>query len=206
MQGYIISSRVVKNQDLILRILTSSCVVDVYRFYGVRHSILSVGKKIDFELQQDSIFLPKLRNVIELGYVWEREYARAYVWRFFIDLLASHLQEVSEIEGFYFDLLDEGALQLDRQNPMRIALEMSAKIIKYEGRIAQLHHQRCFVCDAVLEDQISLGRSFLFAHSYCIGGYRFDKSRVLSFLRTCSTIALDDSEIEELWKIFSMGL
>lgn len=206
MQGFILSSRVIKNQDLILKILTPSSIVDLYRFYGVRHSLLSVGKKIDFDVQKDGIFMPKLRNIIELGYSWEREYARMYVWRIFIKMLADHLRDIEEIESFYFSLLDRGADHLKKQNPMRVALEMSAELIVYEGRNTRLHHDCCFVCNEKLADHICLGRAFLFAHPECIGGRVFQKDIILGFLDSASTIEISDDGVEELWEIFSLGL
>lgn len=206
MQGFILSMRTIRNQDLIVRILSPSCVFDAYRFYGVRHSILSVAKKIDFDLQKDGLFLPKLRNIIELGHSWEKEYARMYVWQFFVQLLCSHLRDVGDVEPFYFQLLESGASKMKRQNPMRVALEMSAGLFGYEGRVAQLHHNRCFICEEELGDEIALGRAFLFAHPYCVGGDCFSKHKILNFLTRSSTIELDEFEIEKLWKIFSLGL
>lgn len=206
MQGFILSVRKVRNRDLILRVLTPLKILDLYRFYGVRHSILSLGKKIDFDIEKNALFLPKLRNVLELGYSWEREYSRVYVWQFFISLLANHLKEIEEIEPFYFDLLEKGARKNKRQNPMRVVLEMGANLIAYEGRNARVHHNQCFVCDEELGDEISLGRAFLFAHPFCIGGYVFNKGKILEFLDLGLSVNLGDDEIEMLWKIFSLGL
>ncbi|MCE3047768.1 recombination protein RecO [Helicobacter kayseriensis] len=206
MQGFILSIRAIKNQDLILRILTPHSILELYRFYGMRHSILSVGKKIDFDVQNNGIFMSKLRNVAELNFSWEREYIRAYVWAIFIRSLADHLRDIVEVEPFYFELLEKGGICLKKQNPMRVVLEMSSRLIVYEGRNARLHHNRCFVCNGRLDERVSLGRAFLFAHPECIGGDHFEKSKLLDFLDSSSTIHLDDSEIERLWSIFSLGL
>lgn len=206
MQGFVLSIRKVKNRDLILRILTPSRILDLYRFYGVRHSILALGKKIDFDIERNALFMPKLRNVLELGHSWEREYARVYVWQFFITLLASHLKDIEEIESFYFDLLERGSSKNKRQNPMRVVLEMSADLIAYEGRNARAHYNRCFVCDEELGSDVSLGRSFLFAHPCCISGDCFNKEKILEFLDLGSSVHLSDNEIEMLWKILSLGL
>ncbi|WP_027327316.1 recombination protein RecO [Helicobacter pametensis] len=206
MQGFILSIQIIKNQDLIVKILTSSQILDLYRFYGVRHSILSVGKKVDFDIQYDGLFMPKMRNILEFGYPWEQDYARTYVWQIFIKLLLDHLRDVSDLDGFYFALLERGAQLLGRQNPMRVALEMSAALIMHEGRNARIHHNRCFLCDEDLSDEIGLGRAFLFAHPKCIGGERFEKVKIFDFLDRCSTLALDDDEVERLWRIFSLGL
>lgn len=206
MQGFILSIRKVRNRDLILRILTPSKILDLYRFYGVRHSILALGKKIDFDVERNALFLPKLRNVLEIGYSWEREYSRVYVWRFFITLLAVHLKDIEEIERFYFELLEKGSQKNKRQNPIRVALEMGADLLAYEGRNARAHHNRCFVCDEELGDEVSLGRAFLFAHPFCIDGDVFIKDRVLDFLDSGLSVHLDDCEVEMLWKTLSLGL
>lgn len=206
MQGFILSIRKVKNRDLILRILTPSKILDLYRFYGVRHSILALGKKIDFDTERNALFLPKLRNILELGHSWEKEYSRVYVWQFFIALLSAHLKEIEEIEPFYFELLEKGAKKNKRQNPMRVALEMSADLIGYEGRNARAHHNRCFVCDEELGDEVSLGQAFLFAHPFCISGDCFNKEKILEFLDSGLSVHLSDDEIELLWKILSLGL
>lgn len=206
MQGFILSIRKIKNRDLILRILTPSKILDLYRFYGVRHSILSLGKKIDFDIERNALFLPKLRNILEIGHLWEGEYSRVYVWQFFITLLATHLKDIEEIEPFYFDLLEKGAKKNKKQNPMRVALEMGVGLIAYEGRSARAHHNRCFVCDEELGDRVSLGRAFLFAHPYCIGGDLFYKERILEFVDSGLSVHLGDDEIEMLWKILSLGL
>lgn len=206
MQGFVLSLRTIKNQDLILRVLTSGGIVELYRFYGLRHSVLSVGKKIDFEIHHDGMFLPKLRNVLELGYSWEREYVRVYVWQFFINLLSDHLRDVVYLEEFYFDFLNHGAHRLIKQNPMRVVLEMGAELLAYEGRNTRLHDNKCFVCEEQLKDEVSLGRAFLSAHPECIGGRCFQKPKISLFLDSCSTLNLDDREVDELWHILSLGL
>lgn len=53
MQGYIIDIKTVKDDDLIVSILTENHVYTTYRFYGARHSNINVGYKIDFELESN---------------------------------------------------------------------------------------------------------------------------------------------------------
>ena len=50
MQGYIIDIKPVKDDDLIVSILTENELLTTYRFYGARHSNINIGYKIDFEL------------------------------------------------------------------------------------------------------------------------------------------------------------
>lgn len=206
MQGFILSMQPIKNTDLIIRILTPTSIFDTYRFYGLRHSILSLGRKIDFEIQSNGMFLPKLRNVIQVGYPWENDYTKTYVWKIFIQKLHIHLRDIEQLEDFYFHLLENGAHKFNKQNPIRIALEMSAKLLSYEGRSIERHHDRCFVCEEKLGDHITVGKSFLLAHPQCVNGKIFQKNRIFGFLKNATTIAISDEEIEHLWDIFSYGL
>lgn len=206
MQGFILSSTKIKNQDLILRILTPSHILQLYRFYGVRHSIIDVGRKIDFDIQNDGLFIPKLRNILQLGFSWEKEFDRVYIWKTFISLLNTHLRDVENLEEFYFELLEWGGHTLRRQNPMRVALEMYAKLLLYEGRSARCHSSECFVCGEMLESEVVLGRAFLLAHPRCVDGYKMRKDKIVRFLDETSSVELEDGEIERLWGVFSQGL
>ncbi len=53
MQGYILDVKPVKDDDLIVTILTPTRVYTTYRFYGARHSNINVGYKIDFEIEHN---------------------------------------------------------------------------------------------------------------------------------------------------------
>ncbi|ANV98286.1 recombination protein RecO [Helicobacter enhydrae] len=206
MQGFILRIAKVRDQDLIVSVLTSSKILQAYRFYGMRHSIIALGRKIDFDLQYQGVYLPKICNLIQLGYAWEQDYSRVYVWQFVMRLLSKHLVEVQELPRFYYDLLEQSATKMQMQNPMRVALEMSAEIVEYEGRSARLQSEMCFLCGRALQDGISLGRSFLFAHPQCAGGYVFKRHKIIEFLSQRSSIGLDDLEVEHLWNVFALGL
>lgn len=206
MQGFILSKTSIKNQDLILRVLTPSKVLELYRFYGMRHSIIDVGRKIDFDLQNDGYFIPKIRNILQLGYEWEREYARVYVWKRFIALLNAHLKDIGEIEEFYFSLLEWGAHILDKQHPIRVAIEMGAKVLQYEGRNTRFSDDCCFVCQKSLGERVALGRAFLFAHPECIHSEVLQKEKMIDFLSSSSSFIFDDGEIEQIWNVFIQGL
>ena len=78
MQGYILHKTSIKNQDLLLRVLTPNKLIELYRFYGMRHSIIDTGRKIDFDIQHNGYFIPKMRNILQLSYPWEKEYERVY--------------------------------------------------------------------------------------------------------------------------------
>ncbi len=48
MQGFLLQTQSIRDEDLIVRVLTKNQLKTLYRFYGKRHSVLNVGRKIDF--------------------------------------------------------------------------------------------------------------------------------------------------------------
>ena len=185
-----------RTEDMIVKILTQRDIKTLYRFYGARHSIINIGRKIDFEEQTQLGFLPKLKHIVHLGYRWESRHDRYYIWQHFIKLLYKHLADVYEIDSFYFELLDSGADKLMLQNPKRVVLEMYATLLNHEGRafVNVESEMQCF------------GRAFLLAHRECIGGRAFILEKMSSFLQTQSTILLEDDEVDHLWEILGLGL
>ena len=204
LQGYIINTTPQKNEDLIVTILTKQKIKRLYRFYGARHSIIHVGHKIDFELEVSGLYMPKLKNTIHLGFSWESRHDRLYVWQQFLRLLNKHLIDAGELDEFYYTMLEKGSKKMDRQNPQRVALEMMISLLKFEGRIYD--GERCFVCNNMLKEDISLARSMLFAHPECIGGKIFEKNMVLNLLKNGSSAKIDDDEIEKFWQVVIKGL
>lgn len=258
MQGYIISVQKQKNEDVIVRILTQNHIKTLYRFYGARHSIVHIGRKIDFTQEHNGTFMPKLRNVMHLGFSWERELERVYVWQRFIQLLHRHLRDISHIEEEYFGIVDSSAYRLSSQNPKRVVLEAYAQILRLEGRVPPLSH--CLICDQLLESEpdhnalesLELGylssdtsaslqalqesreatlstkldhrahtcpitppqhianiaalRGFLSAHTACANAATLPYTKLESYLRTASTIDLDDEELERAYQVLLLGL
>ena len=206
MQGYILKIIPTKTQDLIVKILTPQSLRSFYRFYGARHSTIGLGYKIDFEEHPNAHFLPQVRHILHLSFGWECEWERVYVWQRFLGLLELHLDEVYEVGEFYFNLLEQNAKKIAKQNPLRVFLESYARLLEYEGRLGRQEENRCFVCDRLLESHITLGRAFLFAHPQCVHGFVFNKSQVLEFFAHASTLHLEDIEVQKLWQILCLGL
>lgn len=205
MQGYILSTRKQKNEDLIVKILTSESIFDLYRFYGARHPIVHIGHKIDFISEYNGLFMPKLRNIIHLGFSWERDLERVYVWQRFIELLNAHLRDIHEIDSHYFRILDSGAYKLLKQNPLRVALEMYTEILQSEGR----HHlnENCFLCgEQMSDDEIILVQGFLCAHMHCTQGIKINKDKIKHLLSSASSIALNDEEITKAYQVLLLGM
>ncbi|MCE3037453.1 recombination protein RecO [Helicobacter sp. faydin-H20] len=204
MQGYIINITPQKNEDIITTILTPTKIKKLYRFYGAKHSIIQLGKKIDFEVEYNGVFLPKLRNITGLNFPWERDINRLRIWQYYLQLLHKHFFDIEEIDKGYYQILDYGAGKLYHQNPIRVILEMYAMLLHLEGRVP---NSSCFICTSPLEDHIHLARAFLPAHTHCIHSpYVFNKDLILQYLHQKSTIFLNDTQIQHLWQILIQGI
>ncbi len=206
MQGYILHTQKQKGEDLIVYILTDSAIKTLYRFYGARHSAIHLGHRIDFVQESNGLFMPKLRSVMHLGFLWERELDRVYVWQRFIGLLHKHLRDIFEVEGFYMEILDEAAHKLERQNPMRVMIEAYCQILQKEGRNPnQTHHNQCFLCGEKLGEDIALVRSFLPAHRHCANGLHTQKRKIKDFFNTQSSLNLSDDEVRGFYEVLLLG-
>jgi len=205
MQGYIINLNKVKDEDLIVSILTDSNFYTTYRFYGARHSIINIGFKIDFELESNlKSTIPRLKDVIQISYPWILDSKKLYCWQRFLKLFYPHLKDVQEIESFYFELLDELAHKMEKQDPKRAICESYVKLCEYEGR---LHiDYECLLCEEIIEDNISLVRSFIPTHSRCSYSKSFKLSQIQELFEEKTTISFNDEEIEYLWNILLQGL
>jgi len=204
MQGYIINITRVKDEDLIVVVLTHDSIKTLYRFYGARHSTIHLGYKIDFEsLASLKSTIPQLRSVLHLGTPWNIHRERMLAWQAFIRLFYLHLKDVALIDAFYFDLLESCADIWHKQNPKRIAIEAYSKLLRFEGR---LHDDLiCFNCEEPIKEDLTLIRAFLPAHKHCAWNQTFERLHVKTLFEEHSTIAFDDEEVESLWKIMLEG-
>lgn len=205
MQGYIIDIKHVKDDDLIVTVLAQEAIYTTYRFYGARHSTINIGYKIDFELESNlKSSMPRLKEVIQLGFNWILDREKLYCWQRFIKLFYPHLKEVDEIESFYFDLLNETVHKMIKQNPKRAMIESYIKLLEYEGR---LHTQfECLLCEQKIENTISLVRSFLPTHASCSYSKKFEYTQIEELFYENSLINFEDDEVEYLWNILLQGL
>ena len=204
MQGYIINLNRIKDEDLIVTILTQNSIKTVYRFYGARHSTIHLGYKIDFEAVPSlKSTLPQLRSIMHLGTAWNTHRERMLIWQPFIRLFYTHLKDIGTIDTFYFDLLESSATIWQKQNPKRIAIEAYVKLLRHEGR---LHDDFiCFNCEEEIDHELTLIRGFLPAHKSCAWNQTFELLHVKQLFEEGSTIALDDDQIDVLWKILLEG-
>lgn len=206
MQGFISGITKLKNEDLIVQVITHKHFLRLYRFYGARHSIISIGRKIDFNVEYQGQFLPKLRNVMQLGFSWEGEYTKLYYWQRFMGILNAHLRDTEEIPSFYFEMLDSAGLCLTRQAPNRVLIESYAKLLAFEGRLNL--GDECFICQKPLDAEVAVARGYLCAHNACLPSHApsIDKEKFFDFLRTARAIGLDENEVENLLSVLFMGV
>ena len=206
MQGFISGITKLKNEDIIVQIITEKKFLSLYRFYGLRHSIISIGRKIDFDIEYNGQFMPKLRNIIQLGFAYESDFTRLYYWQQFLKLLNNHLRDTEEIPNFYFEILNNGAIALKAQNPARVLIEMYVKLLHFEGRLNL--DSNCFICDEKLPSKISVTRGFLCAHQSCLQNHIevIDKSLFFDFINLKKSTFLSDKEVQYLLKVLLLGI
>lgn len=204
MQGFILKTTKVRDEDCIVDVLSESALVRAYRFYGARHSNIIQGYKIDFELSQNQNFLPRLSGVMHLGYAWLTSREKLLFWQQFMRLLYAHLKDAEHLDEFYYELLGEAAARFGKQNPRRIIVESYVKILEFEGR---LHDEPyCFLCDEEILENIALCRGFLPAHESCAQRTGFAQDEILEFLQSKKTLNLNDETVERLYDITLEGL
>lgn len=205
MQGFIIDVKSVKDDDLIVTIITQGHLYTTYRFYGARHSNINIGYKIDFETEQNlKSTMPRLKDVIQLGFSWILDREKLYSWQRFLKLFYPHLKDVEELDNFYFDLLDELIIKMSKQNPRRAIIESYIKLLEFEGR---LHTEFiCLLCDTPINKDISLVRSFHPVHAKCTYSKKFEMKKIESLFHDKSLIMFEDEEVEYLWNLLLQGL
>ena len=204
MQGYIINFNRVKDEDLIVTVLTKKSVLTLYRFYGARHSHINLGYKIDFEAKSSiKSTIPQLSSVLHLASKWNLEHSRMLIWQAFVKLFFLHLKDVDEIHEFYFNLLEECSSIWHSQNPKRVAIEAYIKLLEYEGR---LHNEFiCFNCEEPVKEDLSLIRGFMSAHEKCVWSNTFNRLHVKELFDKKSCMFFNDTDVDRLWKIIMEG-
>ena len=204
MQGYIIDIKPVKDDDLIVSILTEHEVMTTYRFYGARHSNINLGYKIDFELENTRSSIPRLKDVIQLGFPWILDNENMYCWQRYIKLFYPHLKDIEQIDAFYFYSLENLVHIMIKQNALRAICESYISLLEYEGR---LHSDfECLMCESTITEDISLVRGFLPVHANCTYSRGFELSKMKDLFEKKKVISFSDDEVEYLWNILLQGL
>lgn len=205
MQGYIINLNKVKEEDLIVTILSHKSLETLYRFYGARHGTINIGFKIDYEIEPSSkSTIGRLKDVIHIGFPWINDYKLLRLWQDYLSLFHKHLKDAEDIGAFYFDIIENASREWSRQNPKRVAIESYVKILEHEGRLHKELH--CFLCSAPIQDDISLIRAYLPTHETCSHTLAIDRTALIELFEKKSSLFLSDKEVDRLWNILLEGL
>jgi len=205
LQGYIIDFKPVRDDDLIVTILTSDEILTTYRFYGARHSHINIGYKIDFELESNlKSTIPRLKDVIQLSFPWILDKQKLYNWQRFLKLFYLHLKGIDEVDNFYFDLLDNLVHKIVKQNVTRAILEGYIQLLEHEGRLHT--HYECLLCEQPIQDNIALVRSMLPTHPKCSYSKSFKFKQIQTLFEEQSSIELDEEELDYIWNILLQGI
>ncbi|GAX87641.1 conserved hypothetical protein [Lebetimonas natsushimae] len=205
MKGLILNTIRVRDEDLIVRILTKNEVLTLYRFYGARHSYINVGFFIDFVVEESyKTTIKRLRNVTQIPFSFLFEREKVIYFNEYIRLLNAHFIDVSRVDSFYYESLYKLAKTLHERDVKRAVIEHYVSLLEKEGR---LHRDKiCFLCEKKIENKIALARSFLPAHEKCIYSAGFDEEKIDTLFNEKKTILFSDEEIEKLWKILNLGI
>ena len=205
MQGYIINLNKVKDEDLIVTMLSKNSLDTLYRFYGARHGSINMGFKLDYEKENSSkTTISRLKDVIHIGFKWINDYKLLRLWQDFISLFYKHLKDMEELDDFYFNLIDEASILWGKQNPKRVAIESYVKLLRHEGR---LHTENiCFLCSQPINGDISLIRAYLPTHKECSHTPSINRKGLDELFKNNSTLFLNDTECQRLWYVLLEGL
>lgn len=188
---------------MIVDLVTQDQLVTAYRFYGARHSVVGLGNMVNFELEQNTTFMPRLRDLMHLGFDWLLDRQKLYIWQQFIKLFYPHLKDATHLDDFYYELLYQSAKKFSKQNPKRVVVESYIKLLDYEGR---LHLEKsCYLCHEAIGESMSLIRAFLPVHKECVFGSELQHDRVYEMLQSGKTINLNDDEVEYLYGVVLKG-
>lgn len=205
MQGYIINLNKVKDEDLIVTIISKESLDTLYRFYGARHSVINLGFKIDYEKEPSSKSnISRLKDVIHIGFKWINDYKLLRLWQDFTALFHKHLKDAEELDDFYFNLIDNASKEWNKQNPKRVAIESYVKLLEHEGR---LHTElNCFLCSQPILEDISLIRAYLPTHKECTHTLSVSQEALNELFVNKSTLFMNDKEVDRLWIVLLEGL
>lgn len=205
MQGFILNLNKVKDEDLIVTIISKNSLDTLYRFYGARHGVINLGFKVDYEKEESSkSTISRMKDVIHIGFKWINDNKLLKLWQEFTALFYKHLKDAYELDDFYFNLLENASLNWNKQNPKRVAIESYIRLLEHEGR---LHVElECFLCSKAIKNEISLIRAYLPTHKECTHTMSISEDSFKELFQNKSTLFLNDKEIDRLWIILLEGL
>jgi len=204
MRGFVLNTVRVREEDLIVKILTENEVLTLYRFYGARHSYINVGYYIDFVVEETpKATIKRLRNVVQIPFGFMFDLEKMIVYKRFVGLLNKHLTDVTKIDSFYYKMLLEINKKLEKRDAKRLIIESYIKMLEKEGR---LHKDKiCFLCEKKVDKKIALARAFLPAHEKCVMSEGFDEDKIDLLFKEKKSLLFSEKEIDRLFRILEMG-
>lgn len=205
MRGFILHTTKVRDEDLIVRVLTKDEVLTLYRFYGARHSYINIGYLIDFYVEESyKSTIKRLRNVVQIPFEFLFDLQKTLYFKEYIRLLNIHFMDVSKIDDFYYNSLITLCKTLHQRDAKRAIIEHYVELLQKEGR---LHKDLvCFLCEKKVNKEIALARSFLPAHSNCIMDKGFEEEKIKLLFNEKKSLLFSNEEINRLWKILELGI
>lgn len=204
MRGFVLNIHKVKEEDLLVKVLTESNIYTLYRFYGARHSYINIGYLIDFEIESSiKSRISRLRDVMQIGFDFLLNRNSMIIWQQYTKLIYFHLKDIEEVPDFYFYHLEKITKEINR-NPKRVIIENFIELLEHEGR---LHDDfLCFNCDCFIKKDVVLIRSFLPACKNCVKEKIFDVKKIETLFTSKKSLLLDDKEIDYLYNIVLKGI
>ncbi len=202
MRGFILKTQLVKEEDLVVTILTKNKILRLYRFYGARHSVINTGFLIDFEVEVTEIYINRLRNVMQIGFNFIMDIEKMLIWQNFIKIFYKHFIDIEEVDEFYFNMLMDIIENFNR-NPKRILIENYIKLLKFEGRLSEFE---CLLCERKIKNKVNLVQGYLCICENCIQKKGFDIKKIQTLFNEEKTILLNDNEIDKLYQILCLGI
>ena len=198
MTGYILDIRKSREEDLIVKVLTSDSLKVLYRFYGARHSAILIGHKIDFEEEINGSFLPRMRDVMHINFLWIYNKEKLFAWQKFIKILYIHLKDVSNIPQFYFDLLDSINNNISHQCYKRAIIEHFISMRQFEGLMS--NECICASCHKQIDNILTINKELTPYHSECSAGFvSFHASEVQSLFEVGNSFSISDDNINKIY-------
>jgi recombinational DNA repair protein (RecF pathway) len=205
LKGFILKTVRVRDEDLIVKVLTQKEVLTLYRFYGARHSYVNVGNHIDFIVEETSkATIKRLRNVVQLPFSFMFDLQKMMDFKIFVSLLEKHLFDVTFVDSFYYNMLLEIKEKLKDRHSKRLLVEEYVKLLEKEGRLHK--EEKCFLCEKKIEGDIALARAFLPGHEKCLYEKGFEKKKLRELFEEKKTVLFSDEEVDRLWRILNLGM
>jgi len=198
LQGYVLDIKGSREEDLIVNVLTSDSLRVLYRFYGARHSSINIGYKIDFEQEDSDSYLPRMRNISHINFLWIEQRDTFFAWQKFSKYMFFHLRQTTNLPHFYFDMLENINSSLENQNYKRAIIESFISMQKFEGSIGD--KMVCATCGEEISSLFVIDKQLIPYHSACsIGFMEFDSKEMSSLFERENSFSVSDENIDRLY-------